>query len=221
MPRTGDRLAGEVEDDVPRRQSCLGCRRTGLNLGHQNALVDLDLELLSQRLRYRLDGHPEICPVDRAGRFQLTAYPLGEVRGNSEAHTLVTAATAGDRRIDADDVSVEVDQRATAVARVDGGVRLDEILTVGDANSALFCTDDSRRDRAFQPERFTQGQDPLADFNFVAVAEPGRRKRACALDAKKGQVGFRIRLDVNRLEFPSIVQTDHDFAATGNDMVVR
>src|SRR5205814_2030123 len=54
---------------------------------------------------------------------QLVDHRLGVVDGDGEADVLGVAAG---RRVDADDLPGAVDQRATGVARVDGGVGLDE-----------------------------------------------------------------------------------------------
>ena len=50
------------------------------------------------------------------------------VDGDGEADPLVAAGVAGDGRVDADDLAAEVDQRAAAVAGIDGGVGLQEVL---------------------------------------------------------------------------------------------
>ena len=219
--RIGHRLAGELKDDVAALQAGLGCRRIGLNLRDQHSFVDLGLELLGQRLGHRLNHHAQIGPVDLAVLNQFSADPFGEIDGNGEADALIAAGTAGNRRVDADDLAVEVHQRAAAVAGIDGGVGLNEVFTIGDAEAASLGADDAGRDRAFQSEGLAEGQDPIADFHLAAIAEPGGRKRARPLDAQHGQIGFRIGLDVGGLEFPSVVQADHDLAASGHDVVVR
>src|SRR3989442_9377213 len=48
-----------------------------------------------------------------------------EVDGDREAVTRVEAGLARDRRVDADHLAADVDERPARVARVDGGVGLD------------------------------------------------------------------------------------------------
>src|SRR5208282_2395104 len=120
----------------------------------------------------------------------------------------------------ADYVAVEIHQRPAAVAGIDRGIRLDEILAVGNADPAILRTDDAGRDRAFQSERLAEGQHPIADLDLAAVAKPGGRKGACTFDAQNGQIGFRVGFDIDGLELPDILQPDHDLAVACNDVPV-
>ena len=68
----------------------------------------------------------------RAGHFAgLDKLPRDEhehVRGDGEADSFVVARIAGDAGVDADHFALQVDQRPAAVAGIDGGVGLQEIL---------------------------------------------------------------------------------------------
>ena len=57
--------------------------------------------------------------------------PANEIDGNTEGNTAIAAAGGGDGGVDADDLAIEVEQRAAAGSRVDRGVGLQEVL---DAN---------------------------------------------------------------------------------------
>ena len=137
---------------------------------------------------------PRYARLDVAAGDQLLADPLGQVAGDGEADALVAAAVGRDGGVDADDLAVEIHQRAAAIAGIDGGVGLDEVLARGDAQAASLRADDARRDGAFQSERIAEGQHPVAHLDVVAVAEFCGRKRAGALDAEHGQIGLRIGL---------------------------
>ena len=74
----------------------------------------------------------QIDAQERAGDLALLDQLPGDdhdhVDRNREADPFVPARTAGDGRIDADDLAAHVDQRAAAVARIDGRVGLEEVL---------------------------------------------------------------------------------------------
>ena len=172
----------------------------------------LTLNCSASGLRDRLDDDAQVGAVHLAVLLQLSADPLGQVDGDGEADALVAAGVGRNGRVDADDLAVEIHQRAAAVAGIDGRVGLDEILAVGDADAASLGADDAGRDGAFQSEGLAEGQHPIADFDLVAVAQPGGGQRAGAVDADDGQVGLGIGLDVDGLEFPPVVQADRDLS---------
>jgi len=71
-----------------------------------------------------------------AGFLELLIDRLGLVRRNGEADAVERARLGRDGRVDADDFAVQVGQRPAAVARVDRGIDLNEVL-VGE--STLSC----------------------------------------------------------------------------------
>ena len=71
------------------------------------------------------DGHAEVAAGDLA-LLELRQEALGGVDRRGEADAL--RAAAADGGVDADDLAVDVEQRAAGVAEVDGGVGLDEVL---------------------------------------------------------------------------------------------
>ena len=132
-----DVVAVDADDDVAGLQAGVVGRRAGHDLGDEGALVD-------RRLEGRLDvvGHvgqlrrrhaqERLVGVDLAlAGLQLLDDRLGVVDRDREADVL---GIVDDRRVDADDLAVGVDQRAAGVAGVDGGVGLDqavELLALG------------------------------------------------------------------------------------------
>ena len=69
-----------------------------------------------------------------------------------------------------------IDQRSAAIARIDGGVGLQEILISEDIFAQLqipppFAADNAVRERLVQPEGTAHGQHKVADFHLVAVAQ--------------------------------------------------
>src|SRR6185312_1366157 len=95
-----------------------------------NALLHAPVDIEQRRglLRIFLEGD-----ADRAARHLAFANDRvinldGRVDGQRETNALITAAFAGDHRIDANHFAVHIDQRASAVTGVDGGIRLNEVL---------------------------------------------------------------------------------------------
>ena len=74
--------------------------------------------------------------VTRPLLSQLREQLLGEVDRDGEADADVAAAAAEDRGIDADHLAAEVEQRTAGVARIDGGVGLDEVVVGALADDA-------------------------------------------------------------------------------------
>src|SRR6185437_54700 len=109
---------------------------------------------------YALKGVPEFREIGKgansdaqpgAGHFavrnQFPGNLFCQVAGNGETDA---GAQTADQRVDADHLAVDVHQRSTAVARVDVGIRLDEILIHG---RAFLSVDDVAALGADVPER--------------------------------------------------------------------
>src|SRR5690554_1908764 len=81
-----------------------------------------------QLRRQLLHLYPDPAAHDPAVLENIFQNGLCEVGRNREADTVRAPRLAEDRRVDADQFAVGVDQGAAGVAWVDGGVRLDEVL---------------------------------------------------------------------------------------------
>ena len=76
---------------------------------------------------------------------------------------------------------VEIDQRAAGIARIDGGVGLDEELVVADADlRARQRRDDAVRHRLPDAERIADGEHHVAHLQRVGIGEFERRESAHA-----------------------------------------
>ena len=89
---------------------------------------------------------------------------------------------------------VEIDQRAAGIARIDGGVGLDEELIVGDADlRARQRRDDAVRHGLADAERIADGQHDVADLQRVGIGEVDAREALVpVLDAQHGEIGARV-----------------------------
>src|SRR4051812_44236754 len=112
-----------------------------------------------------------------AVRDQLVRDAGHRARRNREADADVAAvaARAGlDLARDADDLAGGVEERAAAVAVVDGGVGLYRVLDrppVGRRDRAVKRADDARGDGVVEAERVSDGDDRVADLDRVGVTE--------------------------------------------------
>ena len=88
----------------------------------------------------------------------------------------------------------EIDQRAAGIARIDGGIGLDEELIVGDADlRARHRRDDAVRHGLADAERIADREHDVADLHVVGIAELDARESArCHPDAQHGEIGARV-----------------------------
>ncbi len=99
-----------------------------------------------------------------------------DVARRGEAEALVAARLRQDQGVDADDVSVHVDQRASAVARIDGRVGLDVDHRIVGLELSRDGADDAEAHRAVQPHRAAEGEHQLTRTDLLRVGEVERRQ---------------------------------------------
>ncbi len=135
----------------------------------------------------------------------------------------------------ADYVPSHIDERATGVTGVDGGVGLDETLKllgkaglrVAVVNGTVLGRDDAGGDGLRETERAADGKHPVADFGGLGVAEFDGRQRGIGVVLDDGDVGLGIDADDSRgaaLEALSIVgiagELDVDLVGLVDDVIV-
>src|SRR5262249_4990029 len=111
-------------NDVPRANAPRGRRTPILHLAYHDAARRLDSERASQIGSQILHPGAEVAALDGAVADQVTDRAARPVGGNREADPLRAAV---DRRVDADQLALDVQQRSPRVARVDRSVGLDEV----------------------------------------------------------------------------------------------
>ena len=145
--RVLDRRAVVGGDDITTLELCFGCRTILHHVRDQSTLVAGRIKLVSEFRGDLLDRHTQPASDHFAVFDQAVHHGLHHVRGNGEADPHVAAATREDRRVDADQLSFEVDQRTTGIPGVDGRIGLNEILIVDNAHvRAPDGADDPKRD---------------------------------------------------------------------------
>src|SRR5262249_39668744 len=137
---------------------------------------------------------------------------------------------AGDGGVDPDDLAGRVHQRAARVARVDGGVGLQDavepllrfaVRTTG-IDRAVERGDDAARHRrtAGQRERIADGDDVVTHLRLVRVAERNRLQSG-GIDLEHREIGRRVAPEYVRVEHPAADgEGDLDVLGPGDDMVV-
>src|SRR5205807_761873 len=149
---------------------------------------------------------------------QFIHHSLGERYRNREAVTGVVARLARKSAVDADYFAAGVYQWSSGVARIDGGVRLNQIadrvavvpvLIQQVRQTATLCADDSRGHGEIQSERVADGENPLSDSRGGVVAERHRRE-IVAVDLENGDVRRGVMPDDLRREDPVVNQPDDD-----------
>ena len=120
---------------------------------------------------------------------------FGKSGGNGEADALISSIIGEDRSIDANHFALEVDQRTTAIARIDRSIGLEKIFERIVAYNAEICSvfsgDNPSRDGSFERKGAADCQNPVADIELVGVA-PDSFCGELGTDFQYCQIGFRI-----------------------------
>src|SRR4051812_49368523 len=94
--------------------------------------------------------------------LELLVDGLDDIAGNGESDTLAAARLREDERVDADQAALHVNQRAAAVAGIDGGVGLDIGERAVLADLARGGADHAHRDGVLQAERAAERENNVA-----------------------------------------------------------
>src|SRR5208283_1347065 len=144
----------------------------------------------------------------------------GKVGGDGEADALVAARTAVDGGVDADEPAFDIHERAAGVAGVDGGVGLDEVFIVFDAEvAAAGGADDAGGDGLADAEGVSDGEHDVPDLGFVAVGH-GDDGEVFGVNLDDGDIGLGVAANDLGGECAAILQGDFDFVGVINDVVV-
>src|SRR3954462_2711496 len=161
-------------------------RRARLQVGY-DCTPALDPKLLSQFGCDILDQHADPTALDLPVRHDLLNHVPGHVDRNRKADPNIAAALRENGRVDPDQPAIQRDQRAARVARVDGSVRLDEVLVTGPGPRPRTPKrrDDAGRDGLAKAEGIAYRKHKVAHLNPITVTE----RHGCkllGLDAQDG-----------------------------------
>ena len=152
----------------------------GDNAGHQSRFVAFD-----QHVDHRLDDL-----VDRDRERDLLGF-------------------FADRDVHPDHLAQHVQQRSAAVARVDAGADLNQVVVLErfvDRDLAVQGTDDALGRRVDVTERVADRDDFFADHQIVAVSADDRRQLLTGVDLHDGQIVVGPRRDQPRGRFAAVGQ---------------
>ena len=185
-----DGVAVEFDDDVTPLNAGLCRRRVGIDLGHQGSLGFGHAEGLGQFRGDDLHLDADHAPDHLALFLQLRDHHLGHVAGDGEADALAAGHDGG---IDAHHFALEVEQGAAAVAGVDGGVGLEEVIIGAGADDPALGADNPLGDGVAQTEGITHRHDPVAHPHGVGITQLQEGQvRGRIGDLDQGQVGLGI-----------------------------
>ncbi|MNL01188.1 hypothetical protein D3C87_1216490 [compost metagenome] len=143
-----------------------------------------------------------------------------QLHWNRKADALRAAGLGKDRRVDAGEVAIGVDQRTAGVTRVDRRVGLDEVFVVVQAQLVTpGGADDAHGHGLANAERVADGQCNVADANVVGAADSDGRQ-GFQIDFQHREIGFRVAADDAGEGFAAIFQGDHNLIRAAGHVIV-
>ena len=201
-------------------QTSLLCRAIAEDPRHDNPRTPGQAkrlgQFLGQRLHFNAQPATDHLSVldDRLHHFHR------QFHRNGKTDALRAAGLGEDRRVDAGEVAVGIDQCAAGVARVDRRVGLDEVFVVVQAQLvAAGGADDAHGHGLADTERVADGQRNVADTDVVRAADSDRRQ-VFQVDLEDGEVGFRVAADDAGEGFTTVLQRHDDLIGAAGNVVV-
>ena len=158
-----DRLAVEVRDEIVTLQADERGRSTWSHVADAQRGRRIDAQRRRRRARHFLGFDAQPAASHAAVREDLVHHAAHHVHRNREADAVGAKVLRQHRGVDADQLALRVDERAAGIAEIDGGIGLDEILEIRDAEpAAAGGADDALRDRLAESERIADRQHDVA-----------------------------------------------------------
>ena len=186
------------ENDVLNLQAGGGGGAVGLDVGDDDSPVLRELEAIGQRGGDFLGDGADLDAMNVAVLAQAVVDEIDDAGGDGESEAFAAAALRKDESIDADDGAVHIDQRAAAVAGVDGSVGLnvgEGLFGIGLAGDGA---DHAHGDGVLQAFGTADGEDQLTDAR--TLREQGKRGKIFFVDLEEGEIRFFVGTDEAGLE---------------------
>src|SRR5271167_3447396 len=194
--------------------------RPGLDPGDQSPLDARRAEGPREIGGEILNRHADPPTPDLAVAEQLIHHIACHVDRDSEADADIAAAWRQDRGVDADQPTLQIDERAAGVAWVDRGVGLNKILIAFDTEpTAAERADDPRGYGLAETERVADGKDEIPDLQTARIAHRHCRQIACR-DLQHGNVGRAIAADQLGIETPVVLGRDFNAGRVFDDVAI-
>ena len=210
-------LAAHFQDHVTGTQTGAVSGAADRHITDQRPGRTWQAERIGQCLRDFLHRH-----ADAAARHGTLVLQLGldahrDINRDRKGQALIAAVAAVDAGIDADHFALQIEQRATGIARIDRHIGLQEGNVIGARQHPALGADDADRDRVAETIGRTDGQRPTADLSLCRIADAHGRQ-AAGVDFEQGDIGHRIETDQPGPEFAAVGQLDADLATTFDHM---
>src|SRR6202012_3446117 len=126
--------------------------------------------------------------------------------------------------VDPNDVAVRIEERSAAVPGIDRGVCLDQAFERSPVfvfQAAIQRTYNSRRQGSLETERITDGENFLADYQIIGIAQMNEGQLLIRMDLQNCQIDSPIDADYSRRVLLLVRQSHRDVARSGDHVVVR
>ena len=203
--------AVDRQHDVARFDASAG--RSLARLHHLNDLAAIagQAKRGCQVVRYRLDLDTQIATLDLHTANQLVDNRLGRFGRNGKADADAAAGRRNDGIVDADHITLHVEQRTAGIASVDAGIRLEVAIICAAPGVTQNTRDDTARDGTAKTEGVADRDDPVANARLGGIAETHEGEGFAAVDLEHSQVRLGIGPHEFRLVFIAVRQGYRDF----------
>ena len=121
--------------------------------------------------------------------------------------------------VDADHLAPGVEKRTARIAVIDRRIRLDEFV-IRPAEIAMCSADDAGGDGSLQAEWITDRKHPIANANFVTVADRDCRESPTGINFQKRNIEIQALAEQTSLLRRAVLQRHVNFIGVLDDVPV-
>ena len=172
----------------------------------------------------------EVGPLNEAKLLQIANHLGHYGRRNGERIARVGSGLRGNGRVDANQFAGQVDQRTSAVARIDSRVRLNETFDgihlsrrIGseESNVSTLGADNSGRNSGGEVQRVAHREHPFTHANVIRVPQGEGVELRGGVDLQDGEVRAGVAAQQLRLIGRPVGQIHANFPRSLDDVMVR
>jgi len=160
--------------------------------------------------------------TDNASAFnKLVINGFSHIDGDGKADTHIAATATDDKGVNADYLSIKIEQRPAGIAGIYGGIGLDEIFISGEAEPAsALSTYDAGSNGMAQVEGVADGKDPFANLEGVGVGQ-FKVGQVIAIDFYYSNIRFGVGTDNLCFNLRFFSELNGNFVGFADQMVIR
>ena len=152
---------------------------------------------------------------------KLLHHVLGHLGGDGKADAHIATGRRQNRRIDTDQLTTQVDQCPTGVARINGRIGLDKAFIAFNAQAcATQRGNDAASHRLAEPEGVTNGDHKIANPQTGGIGNGNLGKSVRLFQLQYRQIHFLIHTHQFRRQFTAIGKGDFDIVRVLDHMGV-